>query len=129
MANSRLPSPFSLLVILLIVFSDAFILPSAMDCNGSDRTCCSPEDPGAARQPTRAIQVSNWLPATNCYAWDSGVICSETGCVYLVALFQLDTMPGLYGTIPSSFSKLSHLELLDITGTLITGPFLEFLVN
>ncbi|GJN15776.1 hypothetical protein PR202_gb02716 [Eleusine coracana subsp. coracana] len=41
---------------------------------------------------------------------------------------QLDTMPGLYGTIPS-LSKLSHLELLDITSTSITGPLPEFWVN
>jgi len=117
-----------------------------MDCNSSDRAALLKIKEQLGNPP----ELSSWLPATNCCARDNTVICSETGRVYLVALFrlnvtapipsaygdlpmlktiQLDTMPGLYGPIPSSFAKLSQLELLDITGTQVSGPIPDFLVK
>ncbi|TVU05206.1 hypothetical protein EJB05_48360, partial [Eragrostis curvula] len=146
MANRGLRPSSLLLNLLLIFFSNSFILSSAMDCNSSDRAALLKIKEQLGNPP----ELSKWLPSTNCCAWDSGVICSETGRVYLVALFQLnvtapipyaygdlpmlqtiqlDTIPGLYGPIPSSFAKLSHLELLDITSTSITGPLPDFLVS
>lgn len=134
MANSSLPPSSLLLILLFGFFSNAFNSPSAMDCNSSDRAALLKIKEQLGNPP----ELSSWLPAMNCCAWDNTVICSETGRVYLVALFrlnatapipsaygdlpmlqtiQLDAMPGLYGPIPSSFAKLSHLELLDITGT------------
>ena len=146
MANSNLPPSSLLLILLFALFSNAFNLPSAMDCNSSDRAALVKIKEQLGNPP----ELSSWLPATNCCAWDNTIVCSETGRVYLVALFrlnvtapitsaygdlpmlqtiQLDTMPGLYGPIPSSFAKLSHLELLDITGTQVSGPIPDFLVK
>uniref|UniRef100_A0A0D9X9M3 Leucine-rich repeat-containing N-terminal plant-type domain-containing protein n=1 Tax=Leersia perrieri TaxID=77586 RepID=A0A0D9X9M3_9ORYZ len=117
-----------------------------MDCDSSDRAALLKIKEQLGNPP----ELSSWLPATNCCSWDSGIICSETGRVYLVALFslnvsvpipsalgdlpllqtiQLDNMPTMYGPIPSSFAKLSHLELLDITETSISGPIPDFLVK
>ncbi|KAG2579857.1 hypothetical protein PVAP13_6NG252700 [Panicum virgatum] len=146
MANSNLPPSSLLLILLFALFSNAFNFPSAMDCNSSDRAALVKIKEQLGNPP----ELSSWLPATNCCAWDNTIVCSETGRVYLVALFrlnvtapitsaygdlpmlqtiQLDTMPGLYGPIPSSFAKLSHLELLDITGTQVSGPIPDFLVK
>ncbi|WVZ92233.1 hypothetical protein U9M48_038315 [Paspalum notatum var. saurae] len=117
-----------------------------MDCNSNDRSALLK----IKEQLGNPLELSSWLPATNCCAWDDSVICSDTGRIYLVALFQLnvttsipsaygdlpmlqtiqlDSMPGLHGPIPSSFAKLSHLELLDITGTQVYGPIPDFLMK
>ncbi|TVU05208.1 hypothetical protein EJB05_48362, partial [Eragrostis curvula] len=145
MANYGLP-PSSLLLILMLIFFNAFILPSAMDCNSSDKAALLKVKEQLGNPP----ELSSWLPATNCCAWEEHILCSEIGRVTLVSLsglnvtapipsafgelpmlrfIMLDTMPGLYGSIPSSFSKLSHLRTLDINGTSITGPLPDFLAN
>jgi Leucine-rich repeat (LRR) protein len=150
MVNSSLPPPSLLLILLFILFSNAFNLPSAaMDCHSSDRAALLKIKGQLGNPP----ELSSWMPATKCCAWDdataAAVICSpDTGRVYLVALFQLhvaapippaygelpmlqtiqlDTLPGLYGPILSSFAKLAHLEQLDISGTQVSGPVPGFL--
>lgn len=155
MVNSSLPPPSLLLILLFILFSNAFNLPSAaMDCHSSDRAALLKIKGQLGNPP----ELSSWMPATNCCAWDAAaaaaaVICSpDTGRVYLVALFQLhvdvaapippaygelpmlqtiqlDTLPGLYGHIPASFAKLAHLEQLDISGTQVSGPVPGFLTK
>ncbi|CAO2184210.1 unnamed protein product [Urochloa humidicola] len=146
MAASSLPPSSLLIILLFIFFSNGFNLPSAMDCNSSDRDALLKIKEQLGNPP----ELSSWLPATNCCAWDNSIICSETGRIYLVALFrlnvtapipsaygdlpmlqtiQLDTMPGLYGPIPPSFAKLSHLEFLDIIGTQVSGPIPDFLAK
>ncbi|KAF0898016.1 hypothetical protein E2562_001697 [Oryza meyeriana var. granulata] len=117
-----------------------------MDCDSSDRAALLK----IKEQLGNPVELSSWLPATNCCSWDSGIICSEAGRVYLVALFslnvtvpiptalgdlpllhtiQLEAMPAMYGPIPSTFAKLSHLEFLFITGTSISGSIPDFLVK
>ena len=72
--------PTSLLLILLFIFfSNAFNLPSAMDCNSSDRAALLKIKGQLGNPP----ELSSWLPATNSYACDNTVICSDTGRVYL----------------------------------------------
>jgi hypothetical protein len=117
-----------------------------MDCNRNDRDAPLKFKEQLGNPP----KLSSWLPATNCCAEDNSIICSETGRIYLVALFRLnitapipsaygdlpmlqtihlDTMRGMYDPIPSSFAKLSHLEFLDIIGTQVSGPLPDILAK
>ncbi|OEL16698.1 hypothetical protein BAE44_0022284 [Dichanthelium oligosanthes] len=86
-----------------------------MDCNNSDRDALLK----IKEQLGNPSELSSWLPATNCCAWDNSIICSETGRVYLVALFQLNvTAP-----IPSAYGDLLTLQTiqLDTMPGLLTG--------
>ena len=70
-----------------------------MDCNSSDRAALLKIKEQLGNPP----ELSSWLPATNCCAWDNTVICFETGRVYLVALFRLIVtapIPSAYGDLP-----------------------------
>ena len=77
-----------------------------MDCNSSDRAALLKIKGQLGNPP----ELSSWLPATNSYAWDNTVICSDTGGIYLVALFQLNvTAP-----IPSAYGDLTMLEVIQL---------------
>nr|CAB3481399.1 unnamed protein product [Digitaria exilis] len=91
-----------------------------MDCNSSDRAALLKIKEQLGNRP----ELSSWLPATNCCAWDNSIICSETGRIYLVALFQLNItvpIPSAYGPIPD-FLATTNLSALTITNSKLTGP-------
>ncbi|CAL5013419.1 unnamed protein product [Urochloa decumbens] len=147
MAHSSLPLSSVLLIIFLMLVTNAFVLPSAMACDSSDLAALLKIKKQLGNPP----DLSKWLPNTDCCTWLQGLQCSETdGRVNLVSLFdmnvtapvpsalgdlpmletiQLRTIPGLYGPIPSTLAKLSHLVLLQISDSSVSGPIPEFLLK
>lgn len=134
--------PISYLFFLL--FFSHLTISSSLDCNATDCRALINVKAELGNPP----ELSTWLPATNCCTWSNAYCTDDTSCIYniyLIALnvsttiprslgdlpelttIQLQTIPGLYGTIPSSFSKLTKLELLDITNTSVSDPILDFL--
>ncbi|XP_020110326.1 polygalacturonase inhibitor 1-like [Ananas comosus] len=135
-----------LFLIFLFLFFVSVSLSSSLDCNAGDRATLLKIKDQLGNPP----ELASWQPGFNCCSWNA-IECSESGRVYLVAFFrltlqassvpvpaalgdlpflrtiQLDTIPGLAGPIPSSFSKLSQLEILDVESTNVSGPIPAFL--
>ncbi|XP_078159820.1 polygalacturonase inhibitor 1-like [Carex rostrata] len=128
---------------LFLFFISHLTISSSLDCNAADRRALLNVKSELGNPP----ELSAWLPATNCCTW-SNVYCTDTGRIYNIYLFslnvsttipnslgdlselltiQLQTILGIYGTIPPSFSKLTKLELLDLTNTSVSGPIPDFL--
>ncbi|KAJ3695654.1 hypothetical protein LUZ60_001031 [Juncus effusus] len=126
---------------LFLLFS-SFFLSSSLDCDKTDRAALL----SIKAELGNPAELLTWQPSTNCCAW-SNLYCTDTGRIYNIYLFslnvstkipyslgelselqtiQLQTMPGLYGAVPSSFSKLTKLEILDITGSSVSGPIPDF---
>ncbi|XP_073006416.1 polygalacturonase inhibitor 2-like [Typha latifolia] len=140
-----IPTLSFLPLFLLLLFSTTFTLSSSMDCNKIDRAVLL----SIKQQLGNPSELAAWLPATNCCTWFN-VYCTDTGRVngvYLSSLnvssplppalgnlpeltgIQIEIMPGLFGPIPTSFSKLSHLEYLQISGTSVSGSIPAFLTH
>ncbi|KAK1631859.1 hypothetical protein QYE76_006174 [Lolium multiflorum] len=121
---------------------------SAMDCDGDDRAALL----RVKSQLGDPVQLSSWLPSTNCCAWEPpAVFCSAAGRVTGLALSSLDgvrapvppalgelpelvilqvqSVRGLSGPIPPSLANLTRLEDLNIAGTSISGPVPGFLAG
>ncbi|KAF7066192.1 hypothetical protein CFC21_072212 [Triticum aestivum] len=143
-----LPSSSWHALLCLVLFSAVVASSSAMDCDGDDRAALL----RVKAQLGDPVQLSSWLPATNCCAWEPpAVFCSATGRVTGLALSSLDgvrapvppalgelpelvilqvqSVRGLSGPIPSSFGNLTRLEDLNIAGTSISGPVPDFLAG
>ncbi|KAF3336653.1 Polygalacturonase inhibitor [Carex littledalei] len=129
--------------LFFLLFVSHLTLSSSLDCNAADRRVLLNVKSELGNPP----ELSAWLPATNCCTW-SNVYCSDTGRIGSIYLFslnvsttiphslgdlselqviQLQNIPGIYGTIPTSFSKLTKLETLDLTNNSVSGPIPDFL--
>ncbi|KAJ4817429.1 Polygalacturonase inhibitor 1 [Rhynchospora pubera] len=129
--------------LFLLFFFLHIYLSFSLDCNAADRKALLNIKSELGNPP----ELSAWLPATNCCTW-SNVYCTDTGRIYNIYLIslnvsttippslgnlpeletiQLQAMPGLYGTIPPSFSKLAKLQLLLLTNTSVSGVIPDFL--
>jgi Leucine-rich repeat (LRR) protein len=128
-----------------LLFLSHLTLSSSLDCNAADRRALL----NIKSELGDPSELSTWLPATNCCTW-SNVYCDDDNIgrintIYLFSLnisakippslgdlteltsIQVQNIPGLYGTIPSSFSKLTKLELLDLVNTSISGTIPDIL--
>ncbi|CAL9120920.1 unnamed protein product, partial [Musa textilis] len=145
MSSPTLSVAFFLFFLLLLLISSSTLPVASMDCNKGDREALLKIKEGLGNPP----QLSTWIPATNCCAWDN-LYCDDAGRVYNVYIYNADVtaalpvafgdlsaiqslslqdMPGLTGPIPRSFAKLSHLYLLSISNTSISGPVPDFLTS
>lgn len=149
-SNCTEHNPYSASVLFLMIFLFLFFffvsisLSSSLDCNADDRATLLKIKDQLGNPP----ELASWQPGFNCCSWNT-IECAESGRVYLVAFsrlalqassvpaalgdlpflrtIQLDTIPGLAGPIPPSFSKLSQLEILDVESTNVSGPVPAFL--
>ncbi|CAM0952004.1 unnamed protein product [Alopecurus aequalis] len=144
--------PFSsrhaLLCLVLFTVHCTVVPAFAMDCTCDDRAALL----RVKAQLGDPVQLSSWLPAINCCAWEPpAVFCSAAGRVTGLALSSLDgvrapvppalgelpklvilqvqSVRGLSGPIPPSFASLTRLENLNIAGTSISGPVPGFLAG
>ncbi|KAJ3671530.1 hypothetical protein LUZ60_007609 [Juncus effusus] len=95
-----------------------------------------------------SIELSSWVLPPGSDICGGNIICNSARRVRWVTLrdinvnapmlsafgdltelevITIERMPGLYGPIPDSIGKLSHLQILNIYGTSISGPLPESL--
>ncbi|XP_078160442.1 polygalacturonase inhibitor 1-like [Carex rostrata] len=130
--------------LFFLLFVSHLTLSSSLDCNAADRRALLNVKSELGNPP----ELSEWLPATNCCTWSNLYSKTDTGRITGIYFFflnvsttiphslgdlselevmQLQNTPGLYGTIPSSFSKLTKLDTLFLTNNSLYGPIPDFL--
>ncbi|KAM0847026.1 hypothetical protein ACQ4PT_055292 [Festuca glaucescens] len=138
----------AMLCLVLFTVHCTVMVSSTMDCDEDDRAALL----RVKAQLGDPVQLSSWLPSTNCCAWEPpAVFCSAAGRVTGLALSSLDgvrapvppalgelpelvilqvqSVRGLSGPIPPSLANLTRLEDLNIAGTSISGPVPSFLAG
>lgn len=133
------------ILIIFVLLSSNLNDTSAMNCNKNDYKALL----NIKQSLGNPIELSKWQPNTNCCNWDN-LYCTEDGRVYNIYFYTfnikanipsafgdlsslqslaLEDMPGLTGSIPQSFAKLSQLYLLEITNTSLSGTIPDFLTG